>query len=204
MGCDIHAVIEYCRKRQDGDEREPHWMTWATVSPGRNYAMFTAMAGVRGEEGRAIVQPRGIPARVSFGVMNDYYLYVTENTDGDPQSITQEKADKYLAYGSTRHPTMPQYISGPDWHSASWLTTAEMEQVMTRYLEIENEYIKERNEQLAEMRKNPPGGIDLATTLRWTPETEAAPDPAYQAIISAMKVLESGKCEARIVFWFDN
>lgn len=66
MGCNSHLSVEV---------REPErhymngWETYALDLPeSRNYSMYTFMAGVRGDEGDAIAQPRDIPQDVSTHV----------------------------------------------------------------------------------------------------------------------------------------
>jgi len=60
MGCNSHLTVEI----QGQWEHAPtKWSTWALDIPeSRDYALYEAMAGVRGEDGNALVAPRGIPA----------------------------------------------------------------------------------------------------------------------------------------------
>lgn len=54
MGCDIHAFIEY----------KPSGSTvWHSISPSmdRSYIVFGALAGVRSDEVKPLIAPRGIP-----------------------------------------------------------------------------------------------------------------------------------------------
>jgi len=55
MGCDIHAVIEF--RESTGS----WWPAAGAVLNVRNYGLFEAMAGVRGEESLAVAAPRGLP-----------------------------------------------------------------------------------------------------------------------------------------------
>lgn len=57
MGCDIHTHIEIRYKGK--------WEHYACPSIDRNYALFGAMAGVRGG-GPAIVEPKGVPKDMSI------------------------------------------------------------------------------------------------------------------------------------------
>lgn len=64
MGCNSHLTIEI-KQRWDSDTA---WSVWALDLPeSRDYNLYEAMAGVRGEDEKALVLPRGIPADASQG-----------------------------------------------------------------------------------------------------------------------------------------
>lgn len=59
MGCNSHISIEI---QGQWSHSLLQWDTWALDIPeSRDYRLYEAMAGVRGEEEKAVVQPRGIP-----------------------------------------------------------------------------------------------------------------------------------------------
>lgn len=65
MGCDIRAFVEY----KFGD----HWCSFGgQVDFGRNYQLFDAMAGVRGDG--AVVSPRGVPDDMALFAREEWRL----------------------------------------------------------------------------------------------------------------------------------
>lgn len=59
MGCNSHLAIEIKGRWSHSPEE---WDTWALDIPeSRNYSLYEAMAGVRGEESNAVVPVRGVP-----------------------------------------------------------------------------------------------------------------------------------------------
>lgn len=63
MGCNSHISIEI----QGQYSHSPlQWGIWALDIPeSRNYRLYEAMAGVRGEKKNAIIAPRGIPSDIA-------------------------------------------------------------------------------------------------------------------------------------------
>jgi hypothetical protein len=191
MGCDIHCYIEY-RHAKDGGSWRPFG---GRINPGRNYAVFELLAGVRGDETRAISAPRGLPDDVSYMAKDDNWLWIAYGGERGDDYVSPETAERYVSHGcryrgevhpyrSTRTDadgavavlTMnaefvgkPQYVSHPDWHSHSWVAPDEWERA------------------ILEAR----GG--------WWPA-----DPAYRAMLAAMRSLEKDGHAVRVVFWFDN
>ena len=53
MGCDIHLFTEI--------KINGKWITHSIPRADRNYELFELMAGVRGENSKAIVEPKGLP-----------------------------------------------------------------------------------------------------------------------------------------------
>ena len=181
MGCDIHAYIDYDDfKARDGD----WWVSCFAdrVRFGRNYTLFTLMAGVRYDpridKYHPLFGPRGLPDRLSWSTEREYGLRVTESEAlADAEGYCSvENASEWTKSGHSvwlddEHTT----ISCPDWHSASWLTVEELEKVKEAYESIEV------------------GEIKTYTV----PKT-------FDAIIAAMKELDGETPgRSRLVFWFD-
>lgn len=76
MGCNSHLTVEI----QGQWLHAPNaWTTYALDIPeSRDYRLYEAMAGVRGEDENALVAPRGIPADAS-----DVVVYWAKRDDGD-------------------------------------------------------------------------------------------------------------------------
>ena len=205
MGCDLHLYVEYTdketlEKEKNGDlngRNEPIKAYWSNfggrMNPGRNYWMFGVLSkGVRTDFDDGF-EPKGIPDFDSLGYVsrNDYTMYITDNKDDEERNTTLSQAIKWStgAYPSStlyyRNPTddKPTWVSDPDWHSASWLSTEEYEKAIQIYKDI----CRKANQ----------------TNPEYNPIEEAI-IPEYDAILAAMKSLESNGKVCRVVFWFDN
>jgi hypothetical protein len=204
-GCDIHLYIEYTdketlKKEKNGDlngRNEPIKAYWnnfgGKINPGRNYYVFGILSkGVRSDLDYAF-EPKGIPDFHSLGYITrgDYSTYITDKEDDEGRYTTLNQAIEWASgeYRSSnlyyRNPTddKPSWVSGPDWHSASWLTTEEYVRAIKSYKDICKKLHQEE------------------------PEYNSIEDailPEYEAIIVAIKSLESNGKVCRIVFWFDN
>lgn len=126
IGCDIHCYIEY---QTPGGAEAGQWSNFGgRINPGRDYEVFGRLAGARG--GSALVAPRGFPDDAAFEAMNDFWLFIDYSGDGNGEGhTTPERAQKYVKeyrqrYRGGSH-DKPTCVSDPDWHSHSWLTTAE-------------------------------------------------------------------------------
>jgi hypothetical protein len=108
----------------------------------RNYDVFAILANVRNGRGFAgvvtgggfnpIAMPRGLPPDVSPEVLREYALrvvpddcYAEEAGTCSASNAARWTTDR--GYGASSHWIVPgEVVSGPDWHSASWLTLAEL------------------------------------------------------------------------------
>jgi hypothetical protein len=155
MGCDIHLYVEYTdketlEKEKNGDlngRGEPIKAYWrdlgGRMNPGRNYWMFGILSkGVRSDFDDGF-EPKGIPDFHSLGMSSrrDYSMYITDKEDDEGRYTTLSRALKWASgeYPSStlyyRNPTddKPSWVSCPDWHSPSWLTTDEYEKAIQIY-----------------------------------------------------------------------
>lgn len=186
MGCDVHLYVE--TRRRAGAFAEPSPFAWFNfgerIRPGRNYRVFEALAGVRGDEARAVVPPRGVPEDMGWFTAGEYCEYVVTdeaavarwNADRE-RAVTRERAERWVSSGASvwvdgpdaepRHGSIVGRITGPDWHTPSWLTTDEFARAIEQ-------------------------------------GTEDFPAAEWHAVVAAMRELERRGNEARAVFWFDN
>lgn len=112
MGCDIHLVIEYSEfEKSDGT---PWWSGFGgEFNPGRDYHMFSIMAGVRAEGGdEQLFQPRHLP-------------------EGDHSWQTRQMLGHEDDEGN--------WVEDSDLHSLSWLTGDEYAQCYANRM-LNNEY----------------------------------------------------------------
>lgn len=148
MGCDIHCYIEY--KSAGSDSR---WQDFGgRINPGRNYEIFAKLAGVRNyQELTPVAEPRGFPEDAAFAADGDHWMYVTE-TNGKGY-CSPSRAESMVVSGSSRYKDAEKmFVSNPDWHSHSWLTTDEYASVVEGTGEPEYEAV------LAAMRSFEEGG----------------------------------------------
>ena len=142
MGCDVHAFIEYdCNTEFPQDVGEIHL--------GRNYLMFAFLAGVRAFNGiKPIIPPKGVPDKLGYYTRLEYYLFVDEKieeTNWDSRSVNLRDANRWTQDKiSTDHvENGRRYISHPDWHTPTWFSADEFEQVIKAveaYLKTDSDY----------------------------------------------------------------
>jgi len=157
MGCDIHCYIEH--QTAPGEEWNRWCGFGGQINPGRDYRLFGHLAGVR-DSVEPLVPPRGLPADLDYTTHEDAWYWINHDPaaqDGDGQ-VCWETAQRYMKYGRetkgsyvpgtiTRHidgvpqepfvqfheaAGRPTHVSHPDWHTHSWLSTGELEEVFRR------------------------------------------------------------------------
>lgn len=156
MGCDIHAYVEYVAFKTH-DDRD-YWTCLITNAGGRDYQMFSLLADCGRGGHRPVFANRGFPeGEVSHSVKGDYYLLVDDASKECEGYCSTENADAWVQrYSSTEMfegNGQYRYVSGPDWHSASWLTCDELAQVISHYMtDVDGVYDVEWDAILAAMR----------------------------------------------------
>lgn len=182
MGCDIHAYLEFTDfTKADG---EPYWKSFTRDGGSRNYVMFGVLAGVRVPDAQ-LFEPKGMPTgELGYYTSDDYWTPVApekhpEWADGDGW-VSLKNAERWVAEGSSIGESDEagrlRRVSGPDWHSHSWLTADELAQALDHYAKVVGEY--------------------------WPQDTGAPSE--WAAILAAMRSFEASGDQARLVFWFDN
>ena len=209
MGCDIHLYIEYKNKKVAFDGYKDNWHSFGQrINPGRNYAMFALMANVRNHysDGKlpVLVEPRGIPDDAEYYSSGDDRIYISEEKYDGEHSVTMERAKSWVESGSSKfinnQKGEPTWVTDPDNHSHSWLTTSEFETIINNYLELEAGWHKERvdthNKMVAKENIQPSSWMYAPPAMN--------DEPQYQVVLASMKRFEELGYDARIVFWFDN
>jgi len=218
MGCDIHCYIEYRGKVRYNDEDEGNrWGSFGgCINPGRNYALFNLMAGVRGwvGDGDKLFKPKGLPEGIGYSADQDNYLYITTGEEckcGESRSVTVETAKRWVESGSSEyknnHSGKPTWVSHPDWHSHSWLSVAEYREVLERYKVVEQEDWERREKErvgLIKKLEERNSGLEVTGDSWLNEPCEHYVEPKYHAILAAMESFERMGYESRLVFWFDN
>lgn len=129
MGCDIHMYIEYA------DKDKKRWRSFGKrINPGRNYAMFGILAGVRMET-EFSYEPSGLPDNLGWESRSDNELYICE--DGSEGCATMESAERWVESGSSLFIKNLKgentWVTNPDWHSHSCLTADEYKKALEFY-----------------------------------------------------------------------
>ena len=206
MGCDIHLYIEYKSKKTEFDGYDSGWQSFGgRINPGRNYAMFGLMANVRNcySDGKlpVLVERRGMPEDASYTATDDNRIYISDVPSS--RYVSMETAKSWVNSGSkfiNDKEGNPIWVTDPDAHSHSWLTTSEFESILNKYLELQSVWHKKRVEEHNKMVKEeniqpdswayaPPSMVD---------------EPEYQVVLASLKRFEELGYDARVVFWFDN
>ncbi len=178
MGCDIHMVMEY-RAVPGAEDQTPWWWEFGGVcNPGRDYVLFSRLAGVRGPVGGALIPARGLPEAFSSEVRHELLFSIddkplpnNEAVDWDNRMVTRAKADEWVRGGCSQLMQVDgsTYVTHPDYHTHSWLSLGEYAGVLLD--------VHARGETIA---------------------------PGYWAIQAALATFADRGYEARVVFWFDN
>lgn len=171
MGADIHMYVEYASKKPgyfEETQGKRYWRPFGgRTNPGRDYWLFTLLADVRGSG--ALIEPRGMPDDAGWYAADDNQLYITE-TEGDDY-VTMEEAQRYVSYGSkfiNGHDGKPVWVTNPDWHSHSWLTVDELQQVFDAYNKKHGELVGlEYRAMLDAMRTLENGGNNDVRVVFW-------------------------------------
>lgn len=125
MGCDIHGYIEY--EDWTDNDGKVHRSCFGENLGTRDYSMFGLLAGVR--RGSAIFEPRGIPENISFAVKNSFYKFVVDGEASRDGYVSKATAQEWIDSGWSKY-VDDKWITDPDWHTPSWLTAKEYEQVL--------------------------------------------------------------------------
>ena len=171
MGCDIHGVVETFFALKEWRR----WSTCATVRIERDYILFGALAGVR-QEGIEHIPPRGIPSDISATSKSEIGYWVSDKEQlhggqmGGP--IGPEAAKDFLDSGSIR--IDEEWITGPDYHSFSWLAADELEHALR-----------------------------ICKAQQPHPWYNGPAENIY-GVLGMMRAIEERGVQTRFVFWFDN
>lgn len=208
MGCDIHAYVDY-------DTSEKHTASFAKIHIERNYWLFSLLAGVRIEPERLgttlLVEPRGMPDRLSYVTESDNHLFVVEDKEDDDAGegcVERSRAEKWVESGLSKWTDEKKnFVTNPDWHTHSYLHVEEVKKVQEQYSNLEDAFDSKN------IRKGEPipEGYRVAEThgnvviIVPNCQRKLGPHPELAAIIATMEALNQGNPErSRFVFWFDN
>lgn len=139
MGCDIHMMVQYRQKQTNDEPVQWRSMFNNSINPGRNYRLFGRMVkGLRVDDPNGF-EPRGLPEDSINNTLFDWemkynycYMVVDNENDcnGEGQYCTLDTAERWVKSGSSKWIEENRWVSGPDWHSESWLTFKEFEECL--------------------------------------------------------------------------
>ena len=172
MGCDIHLRLEKRLKKEkvwnEYYTEKCEWQNCHIIPFGKTwgdriYGMFAALANVCNRWDIEHIPIRGLEIKDAY---EDENFFLTS------------EAEDWVKDGFSRYYEVRgrKYCSNPDYHSANWCTTQEMEDCISKVFKDEK------------------GNFSpTAEPYEWL------------ALLGAMKGYEStGEYECRAVFWFDN
>jgi hypothetical protein len=216
MGCDIHTYLELYSKKESKQSKHCWVNSISKIHFGRNYNLFSLMAGVRGCS-KSIYPVKGVPTspNMSYSTSSQYYATVIDDKDlnlyGERNTnvIVRSQAEELVSKGITSYGNFEKTkIANPDYHTASWLNIDELAHIRKEYLIQNIEYysnfptnsLKKRDLLAFVQGKDP---ISLLSFCFHNYE-----DEVLYSTINMMNSLE--KCSvdddnvARVVFWFDS
>ena len=134
MGTDIHMRLEYRREAPDG------YVEYRAViahfySSRRDYRLFGMLAAVRGGYEAPVLPLRGVPSDASEEIWHAYYYQVVPDDPPPafyafaPETTTERRAAA-VTNGRIVERWGYRYVKQSDWHSASYLSLAELRHVL--------------------------------------------------------------------------
>lgn len=181
MGCDIHTYVEFGKSRDDGSV---YWNNFTRNGGSRNYIMFGVLAGVRVSSVQ-LFEPKGMPeGSMGLRTSEDYWLHVAPEAHpewaDDDSWVSLDQATRWMENGSSigekDDSGRLRRVSGPDWHSHSWLTADELAQALDHYKSV--------------------------AAKHWPDDADVPPE--WAATLASMRSFEAAGQQSRLVFWFDN
>jgi hypothetical protein len=155
--------------------------------------------------GQEPFQPKGIPSTLSHHVEWKYTLYVNEDGDEtDEYSCSRKSAEGWVESGVSEWCDEEKHrVTHPDWHTPSWLSTAEVEELVKRMETAQRLTIPAAKKQQQELLAAAP---DSERWQDWSFFDPMKDDSLMEirSILAMMKGIEVSGGEARLVFWFDN
>ena len=131
MGCDIHAYIESQPHKKDHPD---YWWLDAELHVLRDYTMFGILAGVRG--GVPLYAPRGWDKDSATAMK--YCLYIVDHDTDSEGFCSRREAEGWIKRGLSEM-VGENKVTGPDWHTPSWLIADELERVIISHKELRPE-----------------------------------------------------------------
>lgn len=180
--------------------------------------------------GQPSFEAKGMPKDIGIHIAEEYLLYVSENEEiGEEGFCTKSQAESWVKSGSSevwdREPDgKVTRITGPDWHSASWLSTAEVEELVARYQACQEALIPYAQKEMEESKKTwqefaekaqaegrPVEVIERAKKYAERASTWEFHNPMNEpdlrqlrTVLAMMRALETPDEPCRICFYFDN
>lgn len=203
MGCDIHAYIDYDEEYNE----KVHSLNLAQIKIGRNYWLFTIIGGVRGTslQGQMpVAAKKGLPENISYRVSNDAYMVVIDDEQPHRERGCCSRNDAER-WGSRYVDDAKRYVHHPDWHSHTWLSLEEVNEVIRRFCNL-----KERKLVWLKDYEPVPAGYTISEEeyagmkAAYRDDQYVEPPVEMLAIRAMMKVIQDSGKNVRLILWWDN
>lgn len=213
MGCDIHMFVE--RKNGDvwklvpetegirrpyykevSDAKTKDYFNKKTWSPGRNYALFGILAGVRSTIFNPITEPRDLPPDVSDELKSEYIPWAS-----DAHTPSYYTLSELLAYQNVGVP-VPCYLD-----ISQYKKYKKTGKVPNNYsysppvgvIAVSNEHMTRVMKMAAFLDEK-----EYYTQIEYNMPYKEVSHAFFVNIIEAMQKLSDNPDNVRCVFWFDN
>ncbi len=166
--------------------------------------------------GQESFEPRGVPKDADyFKAISDYTMWVREeeSANAEEHECSRKKADEWIKNGSSKvwdtdEDGKVSRITHPDWHSASWLSTDEIEELIKRYESALKALIptaRKEMERAAKFYEKAPEKIrDKFCSWEYCNPMNNHDLKLLRGMLSMMRAIETPERPCRIIFWFDN
>lgn len=144
MGCDIHAYVEYRTKTKDGEKEKTYWTSLGRIYMSRYYHFFGLLGNHRrGHQG--LFEPKGLPENLGAVARDEWWLPIVSDEEAKSleSAVTLENATHWNEnYGCKIEyfNDEPYKVENPDWHTETWITTAELKEAL-KNVDQEEAYI---------------------------------------------------------------
>lgn len=198
MGCDIHLFIETPKPGGGWIGKQRHYM-------GRYWFAWALMAEYRGQQSVKF-PPRGFPCDASARVLVEAFDRVETPVPQWMQYHLAEYDGPEFTHRGVR------YVLGGDWHTFSWLTKAELQEVQDMWLPVQKADIAKRIKEYeqvdffadpvdAAVAEHEGLKEEALSDFRWRMLELARAAKPSTALLDILARMQDGD---RVVFFFDN
>jgi hypothetical protein len=161
--------------------------------------------------GQEPFKPKGIPEHLSHHVEYEYTLYVSDDDAESDHFCSRKDAEGWVEGESSKwYGDDKDLVTHPDWHTPSWLSTDEVEQLLHRMEEAQRACIPKAKEdqkkmlEIAEEHSSDPKVVERWKNWGFFDPMQDDVLLELRGVLGMMKNIEESGGVARMVFWFDN
>jgi hypothetical protein len=153
-----------------------------------------------------------MPKDIGLSVVDKYTLFIHNSETQDEGYCTIENANSWIKSNAsevwaTDDDGKITRVTGPDWHSASWLSTDEVEELIKRYEALLEAMIPDAQKQMARMQeiaKDLEKDFDKKGNWKRYNPMNSHDLKLLRGMLAMMRTMETSDRPCRIVFYFDN